>query len=416
MPAARRRSGHWQPTEPMKRDMTPLVLTHCAAINALGRGMDATREALAAERSGLRPNDFPPVKLDTYIGRVDGLETLPVPDSLAPYDCRNNRLAELCLQQDEFESAIAALRERHPPERIGVFLGTSTSGILETELAYRHLDTYDGRLPPDFRYRERHNFYSVADYLRRRLGLRGPSEVISTACSSSAKVFATAHRFIEAGFCDAAVVGGVDTLCMTTLYGFNALELVSPEPCRPADSGRRGLSLGEAAGFAIVEPEPATHVGEIVLLGYGESSDAHHMSTPHPEGRGAAQAMHAALQRAGVAAGAVGYVNLHGTATPINDRTEDQAVATVFGTSVPCSSTKGWTGHTLGAAGITEALITAICLLDGLVPVSLNTRDVDPAFRSRIVMESEPAPLRLAMSNSFGFGGSNCSLVLGRRQ
>jgi len=377
--------------------------------------MEATREALAAERSGLRPNDFPPVELDTFIGRVEGLETLPVPEPLTRYDCRNNRLAELCLQQDDFESAIADLRERHAPERIGVFLGTSTSGILETELAYRHLEAYDGRLPPDFRYRECHNFYSVADYVRRRLGLRGPSEVISTACSSSAKVFATAQRFIQAGFCDAAVVGGVDTLCMTTLYGFNSLELVSPEPCRPADSHRRGLSPGEAAGFAIVEPEAATHTGEVVLLGYGESSDAHHMSTPHPEGRGAAQAMRAALERAGVAAGDVDYVNLHGTATPINDRTEDQAVTSVLGTTVPCSSTKGWTGHTLGAAGITEALITAICLVDGLIPASLNTREVDPAFRSRIVTESGFGRLRLAMSNSFGFGGSNCCLVLGRR-
>ncbi|MBA1149612.1 beta-ketoacyl-[acyl-carrier-protein] synthase family protein [Ectothiorhodospiraceae bacterium WFHF3C12] len=395
--------------------MTPLVLTRCTAVNALGCGMEATREALAAQRSGLRPNDFHPVEVEAYIGRVDGLETFPVAEGLADYDCRNNRLAELCLQQDDFESAVVSLRERYAPERIGVFLGTSTSGILETELAYAHLDAFDGRLPDDFHYRERHNFYSVADYVRRRLGLTGPAEVISTACSSSAKVFATAHRFIQAGFCDAALVGGVDSLCLTTLYGFNALELVSPEPCRPADANRRGLSLGEAAGLAILETPDRAREGDVVLLGYGESSDAHHMSTPHPEGRGAAQAMSAALGRAGIEPPAVDYINLHGTATPINDRTEDIAVAGVFGTEVPCSSTKGWTGHTLGAAGITEALITALCLQDGLIPASLNTREVDPEFRSHVVTDNELAALRVVASNSFGFGGSNCCLIFGRR-
>ncbi|MGH8441289.1 MAG: beta-ketoacyl synthase N-terminal-like domain-containing protein, partial [Nevskiaceae bacterium] len=231
------------------------------------------------------------------------------------------------------------------------------------------------------------------------------------ACSSSAKVFASASRAMRAGLCDAAVVGGVDSLCLTTLYGFNALQLVSADICRPADAQRNGISIGEAAGFAILEPGAADGVA---LLGYGESSDAHHMSAPHPQGEGAAAAMRGALRSAGLQPQQVDYINLHGTATPANDAAEDQAVHAVFGDAVPCSSTKGWTGHTLGAAAITEAVIALLCVEHGLMPRSLNTRQRDPALRSGILLQQRQARVDRVLSNSFGFGGSNCSLLLGR--
>jgi len=239
--------------------------------------------------------------------------------------------------------------------------------------------------------------------------------VVSTACSSSAKVFASAWRLMHLGLCDAAVVGGVDSLCLNTLYGFSSLELVSPEPCRPAAPDRTGISIGEAAGFALLErPERAGDHTGVALLGYGESSDAYHMATPHPEGTGAILSMQRALDCAGIAPEQVDYINLHGTATQTNDAMEDKATVTVFGSGTPCSSTKGWTGHTLGAAGITEAVISALCIQKGFMPRTLNTEEVDPAFGSRVLLEAREAPVACVLSNSFGFGGSNCSLVLGR--
>ncbi len=391
----------------------PLVLSHFTAVNALGHGAAATLAALRERRTGLRPNDFEHADLETYVGRVDGVEAQGVPAELADYDCRNNRLALMGLGADGFERAARDAARRYGAARVGVFLGTSTSGVLSTELAYRELDRNHGALPADYHYRETHNLYSLTDFSRRYLGLRGPALSISTACSSSAKVFATAHRYIQAGICDAAVVGGVDSLCLTTLYGFSSLELVSRDICRPADAGRDGLSIGEGAGFALLERPDRAESGDVLLLGYGESSDAHHMSTPDPRGGGAAKAMTEALARAGLQAGDIDYVNLHGTATPTNDRMEDAAVKQVFGTDTACSSTKGWTGHTLGAAGITEAVISALCLQNGLVPGSLNTRSVDPGFATAVQVSNEQRGLRRVASNSFGFGGNNCCLVFG---
>ena len=391
----------------------PLVLSQFTAINALGAGAAATLAALRERRTGLRPNDFEHADLETYVGRVDGVESQAVPAELADYDCRNNRLALMGLGADGFERAARDAARRYGAARVGVFLGTSTSGVLSTELAYRELDRNHGALPADYHYRETHNLYSLTDFTRRHLGLEGPALSISTACSSSAKVFATAHRYIQAGLCDAAVVGGVDSLCLTTLYGFSSLELVSRDICRPADAGRDGLSIGEGAGFALLERPECAESGDVVLLGYGESSDAHHMSTPDPQGGGAAKAMAEALARAGLEAGEIDYVNLHGTATPTNDRMEDAAVKQVFGAGTACSSTKGWTGHTLGAAGITEAVISALCLQNGLVPGSLNTRTVDPGFVTAIQVRNEQRRLRRVASNSFGFGGNNCCLIFG---
>lgn len=370
------------------------------------------RAALRSRASGLAPRQFETAALDTCIGEVVGVDEVRLPATLRAWDCRNNRLAELALTQDGFADAVRATAARLGARRVGVFLGTSTSGILQTELAYRRRDPASGALPPDFDYARTHNTYSVSGYVRARLGLAGPACTVSTACSSSAKVFGAAARLIRAGLIDAAVVGGVDSLCLTTLYGFNSLELLAREPCRPWDRGRSGLSIGEAGAFALLEPRAADDA--ITLLGVGESSDAHHMSAPHPEGLGARLAMQAALAAAGLSAADVDYVNLHGTATTSNDAAEDRAVVEVFGSRTPASSTKGATGHTLGAAGAVEAVIAALALRHGFIPGGAQTEERDPALHADYVLESRAAPLRHVLSNSFGFGGTNCSLLLGR--
>jgi len=389
--------------------MTPLGISYFTATSALGRGLDAHLQALLDERSGLHDAGFETSRLHTWTGEVIGLET-PLPTAFFDWDCRNNRLAELGLLQDGFIDAVAAARTRHGADRIAVYVATSTAGVQQTELAYRAYRSDGGALPDWFNHRTTQNSFSVADYTRLRLGLAGPCAAVSTACSSSAKVFASAARAIAAGLCDAAVVGGVDSLCLTTLYGFNALQLISHDICRPADVDRNGLSLGEAAGFALIEPGIDT---PLRLLGYGESNDAHHMSAPHPEGRGAHEAMQAALTRAGVEPSSVDYINLHGTGTPVNDLAEDKAVCALFGRDIPCSSTKGWSGHTLGAAGALEATLSLLCLRHGLLPRSLNTRKVDTRIEGNILLQTRRAPLQRVLSNSFGFGGTNCSLLFG---
>ena len=389
-----------------------LIISACTLVNALGRGTQVSFDALEESREGLRPCDFEDTDLDTWIGRVDGLEDEPVVAELACFDCRNNRLAQLGLRQDGFSDHVAEVRARHGAARIGVFIGTSTSGALQTELAYRHRDPITGALPADFSYFGTQNAMSVAEFTRRFLSLDGPVMSISTACSSSAKVFASAYRHIKAGFCDAAVVGGVDSLCFSTLYGFSSLGLVSHRPCRPWDAERDGMNIGEGAGFALLEKKDGGVAG-VVLLGYGESSDAYHMSSPHPEGAGAAAAMKSALAMAGVTPDAIDYINLHGTGTRANDVSEDRAVMKVFGGGTPCSATKGWTGHTLGAAGITEILFALGSIERGFIPGTLNSERLDPALSAGVLLRNRTAPVKCVLSNSFGFGGSNCSLVLG---
>ena len=393
--------------------MQPLAISHYSIVNSLGAGCKTITDALRQQRSGLAPCAFETVVLDTFVGQVGGLDEFSVRADLKAYDCRNNRLAQLGLELDGFGDAVRALSKKTGAERIGVFMGTSTSGILQTELAYRRRDPQTGALPADFRYAETQNSFSLADFVQRYLNLTGPAFVVSSACSSSAKVFAHAARMIAAGLCDAAVVGGVDTLCLTTLYGFNALGLVSTSPCRPYDLARDGISIGEGAGYALLEKAPAQPAADVMLFGVGESCDAYHMSTPHPEGKGAKLAMQRALDSAGLAPGDIDYINLHGTATKTNDAAEDNATCEIFGGRTPCSSTKGATGHLLGAAGITEAIVSMIALEHDLMPGSVNTRNVDPALKCRYLLETRDARVRRVLSNSFGFGGSNCSLVLG---
>jgi 3-oxoacyl-[acyl-carrier-protein] synthase-1 len=394
--------------------MTPLQLTHFTATSCLGRGLTATLAALEAAHSGLAPCHFETAELQTYIGEVADVDAVRLPQPLQYFDCRNNRLAQLGLMQDGFDLAVQAAVERLGARRVGVFLGTSTSGILTTEIAYRHRDPLTGALPGNFDYRGSHNSFSVADYVSRRFGLTGPAVTVCTACSSSAKVFAAAQRMLAADQIDAAIVGGVDSLCLTTLYGFHSLQLSSPQPCRPFDLARDGLSIGEAAAFALLERAQATLDPEaILLLGAGESSDAYHMSSPHPEGSGARSAMQRALADARLAPEDVDYINLHGTGTPSNDSAESCAVTALFGTATPCSSTKGATGHALGAAGALEAVICALALKVGLMPGGLNLRQRDPKLALNYLTGNQHAPLRRVLSNSFGFGGANCALLLG---
>jgi 3-oxoacyl-[acyl-carrier-protein] synthase-1 len=388
--------------------MRPLFITASTVASAIGCGSTETLEALRARRGGLRPCDFADVT-GGHIGRVDGLEAHVLPAELAQFDCRNNRLAHLALCSDGFAESVRAARERYGPTRIAVVVGTSTSGIHASEEAYGARDPRTGALPEEFDYANTHDLFSLARFVRDALGLRGPTMTVSTACASSARSFVDAHHLIESGVCDAAVVGGSDSLCRMTLRGFAALDLISPVPCRPCDADRAGISIGEAAGFMLLEGEgdgPA-------LLGYGATSDGYHMSAPHPEAAGAIGAMRQALHRAGLAPRDIDYVNLHGTGTRANDAMEDLAVAEVFGTDTPCSSVKAWTGHALGAAGIVEAGIAALCIRDGFLPGCLNVAAVDPSFRARVLVDNDDHPVRRVISNSFGFGGANCSLILG---
>ena len=396
----------------MLPSIAPILVTAYTATTAAGRGKAALLDALQENRSALTANDFGPEPLPTWIGRVAGLETLALPEALASWDCRNNRLAWLGLGADGFIDAALAARERFGPARIAVVLGTSTSSIGATEDAYRALDA-EGRFPEGQRNPQVHTPHSLANFVQAALALEGPCVTISTACSSSAKVFAAAERMLRLGLVDAAVVGGVDTLCGSVLFGFNALQLVSPEKCRPFDAARDGISLGEAAGFALLERSPGG-AGELQLWGYGESSDAHHMSTPHPEGLGAERALDDALARAGIDTGAVDHINLHGTASTKNDEVEAALVARRFPAGTHAASTKGITGHTLGAAGIVEAAASLLAIEHGFRPGTANTGALDPACGPQIRVEPARGEVGVALSNSFGFGGNNCVLIFGR--
>jgi 3-oxoacyl-[acyl-carrier-protein] synthase I len=392
--------------------LKPIFIDSYTATTCVGPGNDALLRALHSGTTGLSHCEFDTVSLDTWIGKVLDADTArsSLPQNLTAYDCRNNRLAYLGLQQDGFDARVRKLISTVGNQRVGVFLGTSTSAIYDTELAYRHVDSTTGKFLSPINYSGSHSVSSLCNFARALYGIKGPGFVISTACSSSAKVFAAAQRFISLGLIDAALVGGVDSLCLTTLYGFNSLQLTSEKPCRPYDRDRNGISIGEAAAFALLTKEPAS---DLALLGYGESSDAYHMSSPHPEGLGAKHAMEAAINSAGLAPPDIDFINLHGTSTPSNDRAEGIAVNSVFGERVPCSSTKGITGHTLGAAGAVEAVACFESLRHGFIPGSVGTDMLDPTIHLNYQMASSNRPLQRVLSNSFGFGGSNCSLVFG---
>lgn len=396
-----------QPTV-TRQHIAPIRITAYTATSAVGQGKAAMLAAVGEHRSGLRANDFGAAPLPTWVGRVDGLDS-PLPRSLAHWECRNHRLAWLGMNADGFLDAVAQARARHGAARVAVLVGTSTSSIDATEAAYRVLDR-EGDFPASLRSKALHTPHSLGNFVQEALRLQGPCMTVSTACSSSAKVFAVAERMLRLGLVDAAVVGGADTLCGSVLFGFHALQLVSPEACRPFDARRNGINLGEASGFALLERGP----GRLLLTGHGESSDAHHMSTPHPQGRGAEIALADALARAGIDAQAVDHINLHGTASQKNDEVEAALVARRFGAHTHASSTKGFTGHTLGTAGVLEAAFSLLAIETGLMPGTVNSSVLDPECGPQVRLRPVRGEVRVALSNSFGFGGTNCVLVFAR--
>jgi 3-oxoacyl-[acyl-carrier-protein] synthase-1 len=392
-----------------------LYLNDCALVCALGGEREAIRRRLLVDAaSGLEVSDACSPGRPLPLGRVDAAlpEVGHLPLTLRS---RNNQLALAALAQ--IRPAIDAAIARYGAERVGVVVGTSTSGVSATEAAIAaRLAT--GALPDDFHYGQQ-EMGSPAELLSRELGIGGPAYVHSSACSSSAKALASAARLIRMGLCDAVVTGGVDTLCGFTVAGFSALESVSATPCNPLSAGRKGINLGEGAALFLMSREPAA----VALCGWGESSDGHHMSAPDPAGGGARIAMTEALRRAGVKPEQVDYINLHGTATIQNDAMESRAVADLFGSVPAVSSTKPFTGHTLGAAGAVEAAFCWLAMQDdnpeGVLPPHLWDGEQDPALP--VLNVARPGarlgrPIRYALSNSFAFGGSNAALLFGRVQ
>lgn len=382
----------------------PVPITGFSVCNALGPDRAAVSSALLESRSGLVPVPFP-LPFETVVGAMNfELPALPVED--AAWSNRPTRIAYRLLQ--ELEPVLRRARERWRPERIGLVLGTSTSGADATERAFTYFSQH-GELPEGYDFRKQHTFGALADVVGRLAGIRGPAWVVSTTCTSSAKPFGSALRLIRSGVLDAVLVGGVDTLCAMTVHGFNALGALSPVRCRPFSAERKGINIGEGGALVLLEREGE---GLALLEAVGESSDAYHISAPHPEGLGARLAMERALERAGVRPQDVDHINAHGTGTQLNDKAEGQAIARVFGDTVPVASTKGYTGHTLGGAGAIECAISLLALQEQFVPASLGVRPLDPALSIFVPETMERRSLRRVLSNSFAFGGSNASLLL----
>ena len=395
-----------------KKSLAPLYITKYTVTTSLGCGVEENLSALKNEKSGLTKLHFKHSDLDTWIGKITKLDEFQLENSLSEYDCRNNRLIWLALHQDNFGPKVKNLIEKYSNKRIGVFFGTSTSGIQTTEDAYRSI-TDDEVFTKPYNYHKTHHLYSGVNLIKKLFNLTGLGISISTACSSSSKAFASAQRAIQAGLCDAAIVGGADSLCLTTLYGFNSLQLLSPQICMPFDNNRQGLSIGEGAGFAILEKQGKNL--DPLLIGYGESSDAFHMSSPDPEGVGAIAAIDGALNMAELQPSDIDYINLHGTGTLSNDKVESYVISSVF-KDIICSSTKGWTGHTLGAAGVIEAIYSLLAMKEHLAFKNMNINQLDTNVFCNIALKNVNMNINKVMSSSFGFGGSNCSLIFGKNK
>ncbi len=406
--------------------MPPLVVAAHTASCAAGVGLAALSEALRSNTSSLQAlqANEPPAWAGTatvpeaWAGALDALVASPLPAALAAWDCRPTRLAYQALQQDGFITAVAAARERWGAARVGLVLGTSASTIGDSEAAYRQLDA-DGGFPAGRRNPRLNTPHALAAFVQQALGLQGPAVTVSTACSSSAKACGSARRWLQAGVVDAVVVAGVEALSASLLFGFRSLGLVAPSPCQPFGAARLGISLGEAAAFVLLQRhEAATPAEALCLLGDGEANDAHHMSAPHPQGLGAELALDAALARAGLGAEAIEFLNLHGTATPANDAVEAALVARRYAPTVHACATKGLTGHTMGAAGLLEAVVCLIALQHGVRAGTVQTPAADPAFGSAFAQQLRLKPasgaVRYAVTHSFGFGGNNAVLVFGR--
>lgn len=391
---------------------TDIVILDYQSTCAAGTGNIALRNAIAQQQSGLRKNDIANVDLNTWIGRVPGIDEIQWPQDQVRWKSRNNALIQLALNQGHFMQSVERIKQQFSPERIGFIMGSSTSSIDRAEEAYGKLEEND-HLATDYLQEDVLNPHAPALYAAHCCGITGPSITINTACSSSAKVFASAARWLTLGLVDAVVVGGADTLCMSVLYGFHSLQLVSENPCKPFDEHRDGINLGEAAGFAILtrKKDAAEHSG-IQLSGFGESSDAHHMSHPHPDGLGAKQAIEQALYGAKLSTKDIDYINLHGTASRANDQIEGSLIANMFDHQhTVASSTKGWMGHTLGAAGIIEAIVAMDTLKTSILPGTLNLEHPDQSIGLKMTPDNQQRDVSHVMSNSFGFGGNNCCLI-----
>lgn len=397
------------------RVIEPVAITAYSAISACGSGNAALYQALLANTSKLAPLSLFDLPFVTPVAEIR--QELPaIAQALELYQSRNAQVALAALNnpEDGVRNAVKQAIAEYGAQRIGVIIGTSTSGLYETESAYKELMQYH-KMPDDFHFVTRHAYQATARFLQLELAVSGPCYAISTACSSSAKAIAAGQRLIASGVCDAVLVGGVDTLCRLTLRGFKSLDLISAKLCQPMDKDRCGINIGEAGALLVLEKTKAANRAKPHLLAVGESSDAHHMSSPHPDGLGAALAMTEALQRAGLTKADVDYLNLHATATRVNDQVEARAVFRVLG-NVPCSGTKGLTGHTLGAAGALETIIALLALKYQFIPGTANLQEADDECRCQVLKTPRlQQSISIAMSNSFGFGGNNASVIISRK-
>jgi 3-oxoacyl-[acyl-carrier-protein] synthase-1 len=385
--------------------MTPYPITGFAMCNAIGSTREEVRQSLFDGRSGLGPSpiDLP---FESVVGALRG-DLAPLPSRLLPWSTRTSQIAAQLL--DEVAPEMERLRERWRPERIAVLLGTSTGGADATESAYKQYLS-EGALPEGYDLFRQHTFGAILHVVRELAGAAGPAWMVSTACTSSAKPMATAQRLISAGIIDAAIVGGIDTLCSMTLHGFHSLDASSKTACRPFAADRDGLNIGEGGSFLLIERsgDPIA-----MLEGVGESSDAYHISAPHPEGLGARLAMERALDEVGCTPASVDHVNAHGTGTRLNDVSECAAIDSIFGRDVPVVSTKSYTGHMLGAAGATEAAMAILSITGGFLPASLRADPVDEKILVNVNQKRLDGEVRRVVSNSFAFGGNNISVVIG---
>jgi len=382
-----------------------LLVTGYSMLSALGNGRREHLEFLAEGRTGLGPSPIP-LDFETVTGAVN--HDLPeLPERLQPWSTRLARMA-LALLED-IDEPLRRARERWRPERIAILLGTSTAGAETTEGAYRDYVEV-GKFPREYDFQRQHTFGAVLNVVRELTGCAGPSWMASTACTSSGKSFATAQRLIAADVIDAAIVGGLDTLCTMTLQGFNSLQALDRVACRPFRANRNGINIGEGGAFALVERKGDARV---LIEGIGETSDAYHISAPHPEGLGAQAAMRDALAAANRKPEEIAHVNAHGTGTHLNDTAEANAIKTVLGTDVPCVSTKAYTGHTLGAAAALEMAFSACAIEEGFLPPAIGDGEIDPKIDINIPTEKTTGTFSRVLSNSFAFGGNNVSLLVG---
>lgn len=394
---------------------SPVFLNHAGVICSLGADLASVEDKLfssgrltpGTERSFLTFSDTWSPGRTLPLGLVT--ENLPA-TAIAAENTRNNRL--LAASLSPLLRVVEDLKSRHGRHRVGIVVGTSTSGIGEGEAALT-CDSAGARLAADYRYASQ-ELSAPARFLARWLDVSGPCWTQSSACTSGAKALASAARLLRLGVCDAVVAAGVDSLCHMTVAGFSSLLVTAGSHCNPFSRNRCGINIGEGSAVFVLSREP----GPVRLAGVGESSDAHHISSPDPEGKGAAAAMLQALTMAQTDPAQIDYVNLHGTATLQNDAMEALAVNRVFGPDVSCGSTKPLTGHTLAAAGAIEALICWLLLQrdDSRLPPHLWDGEVDPdlAALNGLARYNGAAPARMVMSNSFAFGGNNLSLVLSR--